>query len=448
MLRLTPALVAVATGLSLLAAGTASAARLDVARRVDPSLDPYLRTSLIKTPLSTMTADQRWLSTRSSPIAVHDSDPTVSLNVTGWATKPKVAVYLNATGVNPYRPTQLEETKSFLLDEGGKPVMVDGWRAFDVTKPAARTWWLYGADGKASCNPNRDERGALDLLACGYTSLWLDNALTTPKQGFTPTPKIKESAWAKGMLTMLKTLKARKPKGTTFTINMHWTDTDYGYAKKPKLKSSMPQVRAARLADQVVIEGGAIDPGLYYALPARVQWSYPRLLNFADAMHGQKVKLQWEKTGSSDLMSKATPVTGAPQLPAIPECRDGELSAPWVLGDASWKAHVQSAAFNYASALLTYRAGDSVGDMCEYPARGWRGYTANLGTAKGKRGVRGKLLIRKFSKGIVAVNPTDKPVRFAIGRSGVDLASQAFPVTNKKVKAVRLAPRTAAVVKY
>ena len=39
-----------------------------------------------------------------------------------------------------------------------EPVMVDGWRAFDVTKPAARQWWLYGADGKATCNPDRDER--------------------------------------------------------------------------------------------------------------------------------------------------------------------------------------------------------------------------------------------------------------------------------------------------
>jgi hypothetical protein len=448
MLRLPPALLVVAAiGVSLLAADVASAAKLDVARRVDPSLDSYLRTELAATPLSAMTADQTWLSSHSSPLVAHDSDPTVSFNLLGWATKPKVAVYLNATGVNPQRPAQLAETKGFLLSVKGKPVMVDGWRAFDVTKPAARTWWLYGADGKASCNPNRDERGALDLLACGYSSLWLDNALTTPKQGFTPTPKIAEKAWAKGMLTMLKQLRAKKPAGTTFTINMHWTDTSFGYAAKPKLKSSQPQIRAAQLADQVIMEGGAIDPGLHYALAAKIPWSYPRLLNFADAMHAQKVKLQWEKTGSSDLTKSRSPIKGSPKLAATPECRDG-AGARWKAGDAKWKAHVRTAAFNYASALLTYGAGDSVGDMCEYPGRGWRGYEADLGTALAKRGVRGKLIIRKFSGGMVAVNPSDKSVRFAIGRGGVDLASQVYPVSNKAVTAVRLAPRTAAVVKY
>ena len=373
-MRLPSAVVAFATclSLSLIASDVASAAKLDVARRVDPSLDGTLRTPQAKTPVADLTADQRWLSGHGSPIVVHDSDPAVSLNLTGWASKPKIAVYYNATGVNPWRPAALAETKDFLLYEGGKEVFVDGWRAFDVTKPAARHWWLYGSDGKVSCNPDRDARGALDLYACGYSSLWLDNALTTPAQGFTPTPKIKPALWARGMLTMLKTLKAKRPKGTTFTINMHWTDTDYGYAKNPKLKATQPQVKAARIADQVIIEGGAIDPGLHYALKAKIQWSYPRLLNFADAMHKLKVKLQWEKTGSSDLTRSKTPISSAPALAAIPECRDGSLENPWKLGDASWQAHVRTAAFNYASALLTFRKGDSVGDMCEYANRSWR----------------------------------------------------------------------------
>lgn len=449
MLRLRPAVATAAFCLSLIAVDSAGAARLDVARRVDPTLDSYLATPLIKTSLSAMTTDQKWISKRSGPIVVHDSDPSVSLNVTGWASKPKVVSYMNATGVNPSRPTQLEETKDFLLYENGQPVMVDGWRAFDVTKPAARRWWLYGIDGKASCNPNRDERGALDLLACGYSGLWLDNALTTPKQGFTPTPSIDEKAWATGMLTMLKTLRKRMPKSATFTINMHWTDTDYGYAAKPKLKSTQPQIKAARLADQVIMEGGAIDAGLHYAIAAKYPWSYPRLLKFADAMHKQKVRLQWEKTGSSDLTRSKSPTTGAPQLPALAECRnDSAATGLWTAGDPAWKAHVQSAAFNYASTLLTYRKGDSVGDMCEYPGRSWTGYALNLGTARGKRVSRGKLIVRKFSKGIVAVNPSDQAVRFKIGRKGVDFASQVYPVTKKAVRSVVLAPRSAAVVRY
>ncbi len=454
-MRLSPAIAAAAACFTLLASDAAAATiappgRIEVSRRVDPTLDPYMKTELFKTPLSAMTFNQQWLSTHARPLVVHDSDPTVSLNLTGWATKPKVSVYYNATGVNQYRPIQLAQAKKFLLSVKGKPVYVDGWRAFDVTKPAARKWWLYGTDGKASCHEDRDQRAALDLLACGYTGLWLDNALTTPKQGFAPTPKIREKTWARGMLTMLKQLRKLKPKGTTFTINTHWTDTDFGYAKKPKLKSSAGAVRAAKYADQVVIEGGAIDPGLHYALNAKQPWSYRRLLNFADGMHKQRIKLQWEKTGSADLTRNKSPLRGAPKLVAIPSCMDRDLSKPWVLGDTAWQAHVRSAAFNYATALLTWATGDAIGDMCEYPGRGWRGYEADLGNPAGKRTERGGVIMRQYTGGVVAVNPSDKAVNFTVpgGRSGVDLASTVWPLSTTPVSVVKLAPRTAAVVKY
>ncbi len=112
----------------------------------------------------------------------------------------------------------------------------------------------------------------------------IDNALTTPKQGFTPTPKMSERSWAKGVLTLLKELRRRMPAGKTFTINMHWTDTTFGYAPRPKLRRNDAEIRAGRYANQVVIEGGAIDPGLHYPLSASTPWSYRRLLKFADAM--------------------------------------------------------------------------------------------------------------------------------------------------------------------
>ncbi len=410
-----------------------------------------MRTELAATPLGTMSFNQQWLSTHARPLVVHDSDPVVSLNTTGWASKPKVSVYYNATGVNPYHPQRMAEAKKWLLSEKGKPVMVDGWRALDMRVPAARKWWLYGVDGKATCNPDREQRGALDLLACGYTSLWLDNALTTPKQGFTPTPRIKEKAWATGVLTLLKQLRALKPAGTKFTINTHWTDTDYGYAKKPKLKSTSGTIRAAKYADQVIIEGGAIDPGLHYALKANQPWSYRRLLNFSDAMHRVGVKLQWEKTGSSDLTLSRSPLTGAPKLAAIPSCRDTDLkTGAWVNGDASWKAHVRSAAFNYATAMLTFATGDAVGDMCEYPGRGWRGYEADLGRPAGKRYERGGVIARKFAAGVVAVNSSDGPLNFTVpsGKSGVDLASTVWPLSNATVSTVTIPARSAAVIKY
>ncbi len=412
-----------------------------------------MKTELVQTPLSAMTFNQQWLSTHARPLVVHDSDPVVSLNLTGWASKPHVSAYYNATGVAPWNPHRMKEAEKWLLRQKGtkgKAVMVDGWRALDLRVPGARQWWLYGGDGKATCNPERELRAALDLFACGYTSLWLDNALTTPTQGFTPTPKIPAKAWATGVLTVLKQLRALKPAGTTFTINMHWTDTDYGYASKPKLKSSAGSIRAAKFADQVVIEGGAIDPGLHYALAAKAPWSYRRLLNFADGMHKQRIKLQWEKTGSADLTRTRSPLRGSPKLPAIPSCRDGDLAKPWVLGDNAWKAHVRSAAFNYATALLTFTTGDAIGDMCEYPGRGWRGYEADLGDPAGKRYESGGVIARQFTGGVVAVNSSDKALTFTVpsGRSGVDLASLTWPQSNAAVKAVKLAPRTAAVIKY
>lgn len=428
-------------------AAVAPAGRIEVSRRVEPTLDDYIRTPFEQTPLASMTENQQWLSTHARPLVVHDSDPAVSLNVTGWASKPKVAVYYNATGVSPWNPTAMKQASKWLLKRGNKPIMVDGWRALDLTKPAARTWWLYGTDGKATCNPDRGQRAALDLYACGYSSLWLDNALTNPSQGYSPAIKVKSATWARGVLTLLKTLKAKKPKGTTFTINMHWTDTDFGWAPKPKLKSSNPAMRAAKYADQVIIEGGAIDPGLHYALPAKQQWSYGRVLKFADAAHKLKIKLQWEKTSSDDLTANPTPISGSPKPAPAAACGDSGATR-WTNGSAQWQGHVRAAAFNYATALATFKTGDSVGDMCEYPGRGWKGYEADLGTPVGKRYTNGKLIIRKFSKGVIAINPSDATVRFAPPKPGVDLASTTWPQPTAAVTAVNLQSRSAAVIQY
>lgn len=431
------------------AAPTASAGTLDVSRRVDPTLDPYMFTESAKTPLSAMTPAQQWLATNAKPLVVHDSEPRLSLNLLGWAQRPSAAAYYNGTGVNTSRAIQMQQAKAWLVTKNGKPVLVDGgWQMLDLRKPAARLWWLYGTDKKATCNPDRDQRAALDLLACGYSGLWIDNALTTPKQGFTPTPNIDERSWAKGVLTALKMLHQRKPKGTTFTINMHWTDTDYGYSPKPKLHPKEAVIRAAQYADQVIIEGGAIDPGLHYALPAKAPWSYRRLLTFADAMHKVRVHLQWEKTSSSDLVKGRTPISGAPQLPSIPSCRDGELGYKWTAGDLVWQAHVRSAAFNFATAVLTWKKGDSVGDMCEYPDRGWTGYHANLGKPSGRRSESGGLIRRKLQRGLVIVNPADTAKRVTLPKAGINLADTTWPVTSTKVSSVVIGPRSAAVIQY
>ncbi|MFT4033967.1 MAG: hypothetical protein QM679_00155 [Patulibacter sp.] len=428
----------------------ADAATMNVSRRVDPSLDRYLLTAGPQTSAAEMTAEQKWLAANASPLVLHDSDPRVSQYITGWAIKARTAVYRNGTGVNRWNTAGMNETQAWRMTQNGQPVAVDtDWQTIDLRIPAARRWWLYGADGKVSCNPDANERGALDLYACGYSSLWIDNALTNPKVGFSPAMQISAKRWANGVLTLLKSLKKLKPKGTTFTINMHWTDTKYGYAAKPKLKASDPAVRAARLADQVIIEGGAIDPGLHYPLAATVAWSYRRLLTFADALHQRKAKVQWEMTSSADLTKSQTPVAGAPLLAALPACGDADqASGTWALGDLVWQAHTRAAAFNFATAVLTFKSGDSVGDTCQYPGRGWAGYSANLGKPVGKRVDRRGLLTRKLKHGIVVLNPNDVSKRVKLPKAGVNLASTTWPQPTVKVKSLTLGPRSAAVVQY
>ncbi len=422
---------------------------LPVSRRSDPSLDRYTRTAKAHTSLRGMSGAQQWLSTKAHPLVAHDSDPTVSLNATGWATGPNVSVYVNATGVNLYNRAQLHDAAPWLVKSGKTPVRVDGWQMLDVRIPEARRWWLYGSDGKASCLPERARRAALDLVACGYRGLWVDNALTVPEQWFKPNPGIDAAAWGEALVALLSELRAALPQGVPFTINAHWTDVDFPYAENLGLNFESALVRSARLADQLVIEGGAIDPGLHYAGPTAEQWSYRRLLAYAEAMHAAGVRLQWEKTGSTDLTRNA-----AKQLGTLPSCRDGDharAQPAWRQGDRVWRAHVRTAAFNLASALLVVAPGDSVGDMCEYPGRGWKGYGVDLGPPLAPREDAGGAIVRKFGMGFVAVNPSSKPITVTLpdGNLAINLASLAAPARPRvATNRFRVPARSAVVAKY
>ena len=86
--------------------------------------------------------------------------------------------------------------------------------------------------------------------------------------------------------------------------------------------------------------------------------------------------------------------------------------------------------------------------MCEYPGRGWVGYTANLGKPTGKRSDSGVLLRRKLQRGLVIVNPSDQAKRVRLPKAGVNLASTTWPQPTAKVRAVVLEPRSAAVIQY
>lgn len=420
---------------------------LPVSRRSDPSIDRYTWSERPTTTLAQMTSAQRWISQHAAPFVAHDSDARVSRNLLGWATKPQVHAYVNATGVGLYNAEQLKDARRWLVSKNGKPVLVDGWRMLDVRNPAARKWWLLGSDGKATCHPNRNRRAALDLIACGYTGLWVDNVLTAPAQWFRPNPGIAAGPWGAGVVALLTELRTALPQTVPFTINAHWTDTDFPYAAGPRLDPNAALVKAAALADQLVIEGGAIDAGLDYAGPQGAAWSYPRLLEYADALHGGGTHIQWEKVGSEGLTANAVK-----QLGALPSCRDGsyEKRPPaWKRGSTAWRGHVRSSGFNLATALLTYAPGDSVGDLCEYPGRGFEGYGVDLGAPLGIRSTTGGLTVRAFTGGYVAVNPSmaDADLTLPEGRTGVDVASRSRTAP-PAASAFTLPPRTAAIVRY
>jgi hypothetical protein len=360
-----------------------------------------------------------------------------------------VSVYVNAVGPNAYNRAGLRDAARWIVKSGGKRVQVDGWVMIDMRNPAARHWWLYGSDDKATCNPDLGRRAALDLIACGYTGLWVDNILTNPNASFTPNPGFDPNEWGNALVSLLQELRAALPQGVPFTINAHWTDVDFPFAANPVLHSDSALVRAARTADQLVLEGGAIDAGLNYDQPESVQWSYRRLLAYVDAMHDNAVHVQWEKTNAGGLTERGPKSLGG----MLPSCSDGSYQRAqpaWGKGSTIWRAHVRTAAFNLASALLDYRAGDSVGDMCEYPGRGFRGYGVDLGATLGERVDQGPAIVRRFTGGAVAVNPSNRAVIFVLpdGKQGINLASTRSPSDRRVLHRFRLPARSAVIAQY
>lgn len=422
---------------------------LPLSRRVDSTVDRYTFTPGHHTPRRKLSSAQLWIANRARPLVAYDSDPRVSLNVRGWEGAPPVSAYVNASGVNVYQPRRLKEADAWLVRKGGRYVQVDAWAMLDIRQPAARHWWLYGADGKANCPPDLQRRGALDLIACGYTGLWLDNLLTKPAQWFKPDPGIDDASWGAGLVALTQELRSALPQGVPFTVNAHWTDEDFAYAAAPQLTAEMTIVQLSKIADQLVIEGGAIDGGLAYAAPASTAWSYRRKLEYADAIHGGGARIQWEKTDSANLTAR-----DAARLGRIPNCRDSDYGArrgpAWTRGSAIWKGHIRTAAFNAATAWLTFVPGDSVGDLCEYPGRSWRGYGVDLGAPLAVRADTGTAITRQFTNGFVAVNPGNQRLRITLpdGRRGVNLASTARIVDDRVASSFRLAPRSALVVTY
>jgi FG-GAP-like repeat len=403
---------------------------LPLIRRVDPSFDDALRRPSL----------QRSIQTRVARLAAHDSLPAVSLDVLTW--HPAVDVYVNATGVHADNPARVQQAAPWLVrDSAGRPVLVDRWRMLDVRNPDARRWWRLGSDGIASCHPDRDQRGALDLAACGYDGLWLDNVLTALTH-FSPAPPFAAAGWEEGVAAQVQELRdeldRRGGQNVRITANMKWNDTGFGSGATQTVDPSRGFARAARAADQVLLENEALTPyvpGVDSDGPASRAFSVRRLLSFVDQLHAFGATAQWEKTGSR----------GFDGLPASADCNEQGTSRRWIVGDAIWDLHVRTSVINLATALLVARQGDAVGDMCEYPDRPWLGYGADdLGSALGGRYEVGGLLARRYSAGIVFLNAGTQAHRADVPEAGRRLGT----MTEVGPGAVTLPGRSALIVSY
>ncbi len=164
-------------------------------------------------------------------------------------------------------------------------------------------------------------------------------------------------------------------------------------------------------------------------------------------MHKVGTKLQWEKTSSGDLTRGPHADLGLPKLPALAECNDRALPAPWTVGGASWKAHVQSAAFNFATAVLTARPGDSVGDMCEYPVAAGSATTLISGSRPAPARTQTASSPAHWSAASWSSIQTTIAHRLAAA-AGREPRRAHLPAADGRVSSVTLPPRSAAVIKY
>ncbi|MFT4035553.1 MAG: hypothetical protein QM679_08255 [Patulibacter sp.] len=330
----------------------------------------------------------------------------------------------------------------------------------DVTSAAARTYWLYGADGtvdsstpaRASCQQFYDEpngidyrnEGVLDVLACttgpnnkpSWSTLrgnpkgvWLDDVLADLKGGGDGTGEshvadyvtgarvtndqlasvlpFTTNEWAAGLATMIADLRtginALKAAGTLtsdqgqIAVNYKWSEFGFAQNTNPSIANDSPAgpesgKSAAQTiienADLVELESGWIDGGLQPGSTSTA-WSFQRKQNFIDQVHALGGNVLEEKTDSGAFF--------------FDECRSG-------ISNAENAAHYETAQYNLAATLLTYEAGDWVGDICEKFHRGWDGYQTDLGAPTGGRqyldsakplGVQ----TRAFERGFVAVAP-------------------------------------------
>ncbi len=382
---------------------TAKAAgeRMPLARRSESSMRSHLMPAQPGVPNRLLTPETKLeMSNRWSVFTADDTpESELSRDLIAWSPM-KTHAYWNATGVNysPYdnAPPGSGTTNSArlqyvvnnnLLIPAANPTAaepyarIDHWLALDLRKDAARRWWLYGNDNVASCPSNSPANAAaLDLLACGYKGLWLDNVVfsisTFANTGVALPASVTQADWTAGVVKLLRELREAAPAGTKYTVNTQWSDPNFDKAATGALDPRSDLLRELGAADQVIIEGGAPVNRNYREGNWNDSNSIQRLLGWADAIHTTGGRVQWEITNSTLKQSQAD---------LDEECQganQGNNYTPWAVGSARDLSHRRQAKFNLTAALLAYVPGDGIGDNCEYPGTGWAGYDAVKGLGR------------------------------------------------------------------
>lgn len=358
----------------------------------------------------------------------------------------------------------------------------------DVTKQAARDFWLRGSDnvvypGRTCVSDvaGRQDEGVLDWLACRHRGLWLDDVLAdlvtssygpgassvanfrtgapVANQNLATALPFATTTWTAGLASMLEQLRAgvaalraagRIPDWAgTVVINYKWNSFGYAEAVRTGAAPTLHPYaqRIIRAADLVEQEGGYIDQGLVGG-PVAQSWSFQRKRRFVQQVHELGVGVIQEKTNSADV------------------AEFGSLSCLRSIAPtqtvAHRRAHASTANYNLAATLLDYRPGDWVGDMCEYHTKtgsldnggewpGYRELQSRLGAPTAETTVQnGALLRREFQYGYVLVAPpgaptttTWFPTRYVVfDRDGtrVETASQSVTLSQRQAAVVRYTP--------
>jgi hypothetical protein len=256
--------------------------------------------------------------------------------------------------------------------------------AGDIANPAFRRHWIAEA------------RRA---LARGYTGLWIDDVnlevRVSDGRGRTVLPvrhgrRMTPAGWRDAVATFVTVIRRALPRAE-IVHNAIW------FAGGARRQDDPAVRREIQAADVINLERGVNDAGLTGA----GEWSVDALLRYVDAVHALGRSVVFEGVDPSD------------------EGRE----------------------YNLAAELLATDGRDAVGISDTTPDDFWAPYGFDLGPAQGAREVRDGVLVRRFARGLVLLNPPGAPART------VALDGEHLDIRGRRVGEVRLGAARGAVLR-